>query len=522
MTIRRRLTFSYIGILILLGLNLGIYLWGDMKRAATFEELRHAISRQTLLDSIQQKLSEDQKQVTLLSQFMADSNGSAESKEQIAVFDSTLDDIMKQVTQMSYLADPANHARSEDFAQSVRNLCASWRIFYENLGRNQSRAITEIALHSEPLSIKVMQDLLPQLQKGEKDSVTAASDHFYQTSSLVGRTSVFILIFSVVLSSLLAAVVARRISRTLGVLKAGADALGTGNLDHRIPVIGKDELSDLASAFNGMAAHLYSARCELEDRQRQMEVLMENAEGANRAKSKFLAHMSHELRTPMNAIIGYSELLSEEAEDAGNRAMIPDLNRIRGAGKHLLSLINDILDLSKIEAGKMDLDLEEFEIRGLVNEVISMMQPLAAKNFNRLETSIAPDVASMYADTMKVRQILTNLMSNACKFTTSGVIAVEVARELTEGPEMIVFRVRDSGIGMTPPQLAKVFDAFTQADGSTTRKYGGTGLGLTITRSFCHMMGGEVTLESELGVGTTFIARLPKRVIDQRTARKAG
>jgi signal transduction histidine kinase len=522
MTIRRRLTLSYIGIVILLGVNLGIYVWGDAKRASTFEELRHAISRQTLLDSIQQKLSEDQKQVTLLSQFLAESGNSAESNEQIAIFNGALDELIREVTQLSSRANPANRARSEEFAQAVRSLCASWRVFYANLGRNQSRAITEIALHSEPLSIEVMQQMLPQLQNGEKDSVTAASDRFYQTSSLVGRISVLILIFSVVISSLLAIIVARRLSRTLGVLKDGADALGAGDLEHRIPVIGRDELSDLASAFNSMAVHLYSARGELEDRQREMEVLIESSDAANRAKSKFLAHMSHELRTPMNAIIGYSELLTEEAEDAGQTAMVPDLNKIGGAAKHLLSLMNDILDLSKIEAGKMELYLEQVEIRELVNEVISLMQPLAAKNFNRLETSVAPEVGAMYADTMKVRQILTNLMSNACKFTKSGVIAVEVTCHLEGGSETIVFRVRDSGIGMTEAQVAKVFEAFTQADGSTTRKYGGTGLGLTIARSFCEMMGGEITLESELGVGTTFIARLPGKVTDPRSIQKAS
>lgn len=514
MTIRKRLTLSYLGVMGLLGLNLGLYLWGDMKRQSAFEELRRALSRQALIDSIQQKLSDDQKQVTLLSQFLSDAGPSPASQDQKAVFNSTLEDIARQVEQMRLLSDPAGRARSDEFARATRDLASSWRVFYENLGRDQSRAIAEIALRGEPIGRMVMQQLLPRLREGEKESVATASNHFYEVSTLVGRVSIAILIASGVLSSLIAVIVARRFSRTLGVLTAGSNAIGTGNLTHRIPVIGKDELADLASSFNGMAERLQFTRDELEERQRELEILMEASEQANRAKSRFLAHMSHELRTPMNAIIGYSELLAEEAEDAGYAQMIPDLGRIRNAGKHLLSLINDILDLSKIEAGKMELDLEHFEIRALVAELVGMMEPLAAKNSNRIEVAIAPDATSMYADAMKVRQILANLLSNACKFTHSGVITLRIDCEANEDRERIVFRVRDSGVGMTREQAAKVFEAFTQADTSTTRKYGGTGLGLTITRSFCQMMGGEITLESEPGAGTTFSVILPRNVVE--------
>ena len=233
------------------------------------------------------------------------------------------------------------------------------------------------------------------------------------------------------------------------------------------------------------------------------------AEAANNAKSQFLASMSHELRTPLNAIIGYSEMLEEEAADTGQTGFVPDLEKIRAAGRHLLSLINDILDLSKIEAGKLELFLETFDVRGTIAEVGTTVTPLVAKNGNRLEIRCA-DVGRMHSDLTRTRQVLLNLLSNACKFTQHGTIGLAADRErAADGSEWVVLRVSDSGIGMTPEQMAKLFEAFSQADASTSRHYGGTGLGLAITRRFCRMMGGDVTVASEAGRGSTFTVRLP-------------
>ena len=239
------------------------------------------------------------------------------------------------------------------------------------------------------------------------------------------------------------------------------------------------------------------------------------AEQANQAKSKFLASMSHELRTPLNAIIGYSEMLQEEADDDGNDAYVPDLEKIHTAGRHLLALINDILDLSKIEAGKTELYLEPFDIRDVVDEVAATVLPLVRQNDNRLETSVADGVAEMVADVTKLRQVLLNLLSNASKFTEGGTIrlAVEPAQGDPAGsadPATILIRVADEGIGMTEEQLGRIFDAFSQAEASTSKKFGGTGLGLVISRHFCRMMGGDIDVESESGVGTTFTVRLPR------------
>jgi signal transduction histidine kinase len=227
---------------------------------------------------------------------------------------------------------------------------------------------------------------------------------------------------------------------------------------------------------------------------------------ASRHKSQFLATMSHELRTPLNAIIGYSEMLQEEAEDLDADAFLPDLQRINGAGKHLLGLINDILDLSKIEAGRMDLYLETFDVPRLVDDVEAVVHPLAEKNANMLVIDCADDLGTMQADQTKVRQVLFNLLSNASKFTEHGTISLGVQREPND---WITFSVTDTGIGMTEEQLGRLFEAFSQAEASTRSQYGGTGLGLAISRHFCRLMGGDLTVESVHGEGSTFTVRLP-------------
>ncbi len=235
----------------------------------------------------------------------------------------------------------------------------------------------------------------------------------------------------------------------------------------------------------------------------------EAAEDANRAKSSFLANMSHELRTPLNAIIGYSEILQEDAQEASLQGFLSDLKRIQAAGKHLLGLINDILDLSKIEAGRMELHIENFDLSRLIQETAETIRPMAAKNGNSLELDGVEHLGSMRADQTRVRQVLYNLVSNACKFTQKGTIRLEGDRWEAEGREWVQIRVKDTGIGLSPEQSAKLFKEFTQADTSTTRKYGGTGLGLAISRRVCQMMGGSIAVESRLGEGSVFTIHLP-------------
>ena len=239
---------------------------------------------------------------------------------------------------------------------------------------------------------------------------------------------------------------------------------------------------------------------------------------ASQAKSTFLANMSHELRTPLNAIIGYSEMLEEDAGDTGNQASIPDLQKIRGAGKHLLDLINAVLDLSKIEAGKMDLYLETFSVSSLVDEVAATVQPMAEKNGNRIEKHCSAEIGSMHADLTKIRQSLLNLLSNACKFTNSGTVSLNVSREAVDGIDWVRFAIQDTGVGLTTEQAGGLFEPFTQADSSTTRKFGGTGLGLAITRRFAEMMGGSVHVASQFGHGSTFTIALPANSVNAKTS----
>ena len=294
-----------------------------------------------------------------------------------------------------------------------------------------------------------------------------------------------------------------------------------------------DEIGRLIDGFNTMLSEiqhrdtaLHHANDELKTRtmelegeivhrkEMQQELLNAKhaAEDANRAKSAFLANMSHELRTPLNAIIGYSEMLEEETHELGKLENVKDLQKIQGAGKHLLSLINDVLDLSKIEAGRMGLHLETFDISQMINEMVTTLHPAISKNSNAIQVHVAEELGVMRADITKVRQILFNLLSNACKFTEHGTISVGVDRSMDEGQDWIRFRVTDTGIGITPKQKTNLFQEFTQADVSIARKYGGTGLGLAISYRYVRLMKGRISVESEPGQGSVFTVYLPAKV----------
>jgi len=264
---------------------------------------------------------------------------------------------------------------------------------------------------------------------------------------------------------------------------------------------------------DGHVTHFVGVVTDVTERRRDQERLVaakEAAEVANRAKSSFLANMSHELRTPLNAVIGYSEMMEEDARERGLDDLVPDLRRIHSAGKHLLGLINDVLDLSKIEAGRMELYPETFDIAEMVRGVAATIEPMSRTNGNVLKVDAPADLGPMQADQTKVRQSLLNLLSNAAKFTDRGQIRLQARREPgPDGRERIAFEVTDDGIGMSQEVLDRLFRPFVQADASTSRHYGGTGLGLTITRRFCEMMGGDIAVRSAPGKGSTFTIRLP-------------
>jgi signal transduction histidine kinase/CheY-like chemotaxis protein len=341
-----------------------------------------------------------------------------------------------------------------------------------------------------------------------------------QRSAAVGILGLMLLLVVVSL-------VARRVASPLKELGRAAADLEAGHHDSEklLPLLRRgDEVGDLGRAFTRMAGEIKQREerlagwnanlektvaertTELKQAVAEAEVAREQAQEANRTKSAFLANMSHELRTPMNAIIGYSEMLLEESEDTGEKWMQADLQKILSSAKHMLQLINDILDLSKIEAGRMTVYLEQVDINQTARDVAATVEPLVAKNSNTFELKCPPDAGDMRTDLTKLRQTLFNLLSNASKFTENGRITLEITR----GHDGLVhFAVRDTGIGMTPEQMEKLFTEFTQADASTTRKYGGTGLGLAISRKFCRMLGGDITVQSEPGRGSTFTATLP-------------
>ncbi len=277
-----------------------------------------------------------------------------------------------------------------------------------------------------------------------------------------------------------------------------------------------DEVGTLIDSFNEMLAQIQKRDTELQEAR-------DTANRANQAKSNFLSFMSHELRTPLTAIIGFSEMLVSAVEAEKRQAWADDLRRIHDSGKYLLELINDILDISKIEAGKMEMHLERFAVAGLLRDVSEALRPLVDKRANRLTVESGEDVGAMHSDLIKVRQCLLNLLSNANKFTDQGDVQLSATRVNKGGADWLIFRVKDTGIGMTPEQMSRLFRAFTQADNSTARRYGGSGLGLALTKQFCEMLGGTVSVESEPGKGSCFTIELPAKTPSQtKTAAEAA
>jgi signal transduction histidine kinase/CheY-like chemotaxis protein len=411
----------------------------------------------------------------------------------------TLDSALRQLNQFGYDLERLQFVAKDEIKllgkvreEYDRFIAVVTRVVELIRGGHVDEAREAQLKEARPLANRLERLTNELVNKAEADVVAGieASGETYRTSQTI---VVAFALGAIVLALILGRTISLSLIGPIREIDTRLSEIASGDFTQRVKVGNRDELGALAANVNRTSE-------QLGDLYRQLEMASEH-------KSAFLASMSHELRTPLNAIIGYSEMLYETAQDEGQDEFLPDLAKIRDAGRHLLGLINDILDLSKIEAGKMDLYLEDADLTGLVEEVRSIVEPLMAANANRLEIVCPAALGAFYTDRTKLKQSLLNLLSNAGKFTHEGRVKLEVR----PAPSEISFVVSDTGIGMTEEQQGRLFQAFSQADASTTRQYGGTGLGLAISKHFCEMLGGRIAVESTPGQGSTFTITLPDR-----------
>jgi signal transduction histidine kinase len=449
----------------------------------------------------------------------------------------SVDDLKRLLDQVKSISENTSKISPQD-AASLKELADTSTESLENYSRKLAKILNQVqpATLSNPKELQVFQETLGGLagspvsmqlnQLAEKSTNLAtkfdesAESHFSDNGGQIADLILFSsLLISLILTIILWLYTSNAIAEPLETTTRVAQQV-TEDSDFSLfaPVTSTDEVGKLTVSLNLLIQRVAEYTEDLQEAKIA-------AETANRAKSAFLANMSHELRTPLNAIIGYSEMLHEEAEDEGYEDFIPDLDKIKTAGKHLLDMISDILDLSKIEAGHVTLYLENFDMSTLIQDVVTTVEPLIEKKSNTLTVKSDENLGLMFADMPKVKQILLNLLSNASKFTENGNITLtvekkkadeinpqECSRTFNNNASVFIFRVIDTGIGMTTEQMQHIFKAFTQADASTTRKYGGTGLGLAISQRLCNILGGEITVKSESEKGSTFTVFLPVNV----------
>lgn len=433
-----------------------------------------------------------------------------------------------------------------DEAAAFQTLVTSWNRFIEanttiflpayrqgNTG-NAHPALSRLNLLYEDLSSAV--DLLSAINQRQATESLTTVQTAYEASRYFILADTFI---AILIAGLIGFGLSGMLVRRARELTSATMSVARGDLKQSVPISGNDEITTLSRNFNVMVTSLRAQHTLLEERNMDLQVLLERqrqltqdlvrgrqaeeaaqqaraeAEAASQAKSFFLATMSHELRTPLNAILGYAQLLQMTARMREQQEFLPDLERIRVAGRHLMTIVNNVLDFSKAEQGKMDLELMEFDIAHMARETAELIEPLARDRNNTLIVACDPDIGMIHSDPTRVRQILFNLLSNAAKFTRDGEIVLTVTSHTpTNGmhphpPRQIIFEVRDTGIGMSAEQLSRLFQAFTQADASTTRRYGGTGLGLALSRELCRLLGGDIDVTSQPGQGSVFTVRLP-------------
>ena len=508
MSLTRRLVLSFAIILLFALLSIITHVWGNAVRSEKFSDLQAVMQDQNGAREFGQSLDVMHKKMRVIQTLHQAGDESpisaAEARDQLIA-------IRGMRTRHQLLQERLQLSLGRDDLAGVDWLLQYWLHYLERLVGATEEALPQPA----PEYAAVMQSLIER----EQALVRRAAEintQLNQAVTTTNRIAMGTFLLSLLVTVVLALHIVSFTRRSISILHRGTEQWGSGKLEYQVPPLA-GELGQLAESFNHMARNLRTAMNEV-------KAASARADAASQAKSSFLANMSHELRTPMNAIIGYSEMMIEEAGDDDTATVaqfVPDLEKVLSAGQHLLSLINDVLDISKIESGKMTVYNEDTDIDRLMDEILVTVRPMVDKNRNKLVFTNNLRDQRTSTDVTRFRQISLNLLSNAAKFTRDGAISVALTDLRDNGKDFIEVSVRDTGIGMSADQIEQVFEAFIQADLSTTKEYGGTGLGLTISKKFAQLLGGDISVASEVGKGSCFTFRLPRNapVSERRAAR---
>lgn len=505
MSFTRRLTLSFVAILVLSLGSVLIQIWGNDTRRRNVWLLQHVIRTQSELNDFSQRMYSAHRKILVV-------DALAESGAQNGVTAEERSELLSGIEALAALEEELSGDLQEYLEEGgYEPLEASLLLEYwqQFLLGNGSPTGGELQREYDALSSRISANEWYLLARSDEINMGLR-----EVVSRTNKVALGVFLLALITTFVLGYYMTRYTRRAIRQLQKGTSEWGGGNFDYSIGDMGHDEFGQLANSFNDMAASLRQAMGRVREASRR-------ADAANQAKSGFLANMSHELRTPMNAIIGYSEMLLEEIaeeEQLSVNDLQPDLEKIQLAGKHLLTLINDVLDISKIESGRMAVYWEDVALETVLRDVEITVAPLMEKNGNTLHCDFNLQNARIRTDVTRLRQILLNLLSNAAKFTRAGDVHLTVSELAEGGRNYLLAEVKDTGIGMSEEQLGRVFDAFVQADLSTTKQYGGSGLGLTISRKFAELLGGTITASSELGLGSRFELRLPIDVSDSKFA----
>jgi signal transduction histidine kinase len=491
MTIARRVTFSFALILLLFALNLSVHFWTSHQQAASLSGLRAASDRRMALRSIEHELRERRREAAILSEAVLEPS-------QLAPLGQRLEALTRRsrlvkgeaaaFAELQLAVDRFAHEATAVFVAAAAGRTADARARQQQAAAQASEALATIE----------------RLSRQEEARAASATERFFSVAALTHQVSLVTFSLSLFVTLIVGEAVASHLRRGFATLVHGTERIAGGELGSRIEHETEDELGVLAEAFNGMSAQLARAMTQIDQARAA-------AERASRAKGIFLANMSHEFRTPLTSLLCYADLVRQEAVEAGHSHIAQDAGEIRQAAEHLMSLVNQVVDLARIEAGRLSVTLEEVDVQSVVDRLQHTLRPLAARNGNALCLELPGETLHMTTDALKLRQILLNLLANACKFTSKGTVTLRVAATSVEGEAAVSFVVTDTGIGMTHEQAARIFEEFEQGDPSIERGYGGSGLGLSISKGLCMLLGGGIAVTSEEGLGTTFTVILPAR-----------